>query len=395
MADRDTHHALRGLKVLDLAALFPAPLLAAMLGDFGADVVKVEPLRGDGLRRVATSSPDGQSTAWALAGRNKRSIALDDSQFGDLATLAALTNVADVIIVNQPISKLRHWRCTPEEIATRNPRAIVVSLTAFGTVGPMADVGGNGSIAEAFAGFAELNGSPEGPPTLPSLALGDTLAAISALNGVLAALYWRDALGGSGQFIDATIYEPILAIESTVFASWQPAQSSPTRNGSQLANAAPRNVYCTRDDRWIAISATTDAQVARVLQLIDHHDDQRFARAEQRVGGAARELDRMVAAWVVQRDVDEVEAALMQERIPVARVNSLREVAQHPHVVARRSLSPLVQGSQSLVPAPIPWMTVSPPQFQGPAPSLGVDGTDILRDWLDIVATPFCETDSA
>ncbi len=378
--------ALRGVKVLDVAALFPAPLLAAMLGDYGADVVKVEPPQGDGLRHVGTPSPQGSSSAWAVAGRNKRSVVLDLGDDVDINTLIQLTSVADIIVTNQSHQQLARWHCTTEEIAERNPRAIIVSLTAFGSSGPLRNVGANGTIAEAFSGVAELIGDRDGPPTLPSFALGDTLGAISAFNGVLAALYWRDANDGRGQFIDASLYEPLLGLITSTFASWKDTDAPPTRNGCRLANAAPRNLYQTSDEHWMALSATTDAQVARVFDLMSASNAlrARYAKSHQRVGTDADALDAEVAAWICELTLADVLTRCHDARIPAAPVQSLNDVSNHHHVISRNNLVPLSSEHDAIrVPAPTPTLSETPAHFRRAAPNIGAHTHEVLHDWLN------------
>ncbi len=375
---------LSGLKVLDIAELFPAPLLAAMLGDLGADVVKVEPPAGDGLRRVGIGA-DGVARSWALAARNKRSIVLDPASDDDLATLAALTAVADVVVCNQTHDQLVRRDCTPEAIHARNPRAVVVSLTAFGTTGPLADMPGNGSIAEAFAGVAHLTGSADGPPTLPSYALGDTLGAISALNGVLAALYWRDANGGVGQHVDATLYEPLMSLLAASFATWAPGAASPQRHGSRIPGGTPRNVYRCNDGSWVVVSGPTDPQVARMLHLMDHDTDaerERFGRAADRVGEVADDLDALVASWIAERSRTTVLEALAAARIPAAPVHSLDDLTDHPHVIARSDLGAIDADGAVVTPTPTPQLSHSPARWSRPSPELGADSAAVLHDWL-------------
>ena len=385
MATETASSALSGIKVLDLAALFPAPLLAAMMGDYGADVVKVEPPHGDGLRGVGAPTSGNSSTAWSLAGRNKRSVALDLNGRRGLKILADLTAVADVIVTNQSRKQLQIWSCAPEQIAARNPGAVVVSLTGFGSTGPLRDTGANGTIAEAFSGVADLTGQTQGPPTLPSFALGDTLAAISALNGVLAALYWRDANGGRGQFIDASLYEPLIGLLASTYAGWNDNDPPPTRNGSRLALAAPRNLYQSADGSWVALSATTDAQVARVFDLIstDSTTRTRYATSHNRVGIAADNLDAAVAEWIASLPLAVVVARCDAARIPVARVHSMDEVMQHPHTMHRQNFIPLSTDDHPVrVPAPTPRLSATPSRFHRAAPKIGEHTDDVLRDWL-------------
>ncbi|HEY1740690.1 MAG TPA: CoA transferase [Acidimicrobiia bacterium] len=387
--------ALAGIKVLDLSTLYPAPLLAAMLGDLGADVVKVEPPSGDPIRRVGALA-GGEPRAHRYANRNKRSIAVDPATDDGRALLAALTSVADVVVVNQTDAQLGRWGCTCDEIAARNPGAVVVSLTAFGRTGPWAERGGNGSIAEGFGGFAFLNGAADGPPTLPSLALGDTLGAIVALNGVLAALMWRasPAGNGRGQLVDASLAESVLTLLGATFAGWRSGEPVPERLGSRIAHATPRNVYRTVDDRYVVVSAPTDAQVGRVLTLLGITDDDvraRFATAAARTGAVADELDERVATWIAARSLADALEALDGARLPCAPVQTLDDLLADAQLVARTSLVPLGDGDgdgdgdrdRTYVPAPHPQLSRTPATIRtrGRAEP-GADTDEVLAAWL-------------
>jgi crotonobetainyl-CoA:carnitine CoA-transferase CaiB-like acyl-CoA transferase len=351
---------LNGLRVLDLATLFPAPLLAAMLGDLGADVVKVEPPEGDPLRRVGPVS-SGTPVAWALAGRNKRSVVADAAGALELAA------VADVVVVNQPSHVLDRNGWDHDSVRARNARVVYVSVTAFGATGPYRDRPGNGSIAEAFSGFAHLNGDADGPPVLPSLALGDTLAAIAGVGRVVAALYARDVAGAPGAYVDLAIFEPLLELSATSIAAWSPDAPSPHRSGSRLASAAPRNVYRCADGTWVAISGPTDQQVARVLGVIDRaHDLPGWEFAHQRVGDAADRLDTAVADWIATRDHAEVVAAFLAARVPVAPVNDLAALAADEHVQVRGSLGAALGTPHR------------------PAPEVGEHTAEVRAEWLRV-----------
>jgi crotonobetainyl-CoA:carnitine CoA-transferase CaiB-like acyl-CoA transferase len=340
-------HALRGVRVLDLATLFPGPLLAALLGDLGADVVKVEPEEGDPLRRVGVVR-DGESVAWQLAGRNKRSVVVPD----DVA--ARLAGVADVVIVNQPDAVLVRAGWDHGAVRARNPRVVYVAVSAFGSVGPYAGRPGNGSIAEAFGGLAHLNGAAGGPPVLPSLALGDTLGAIAGLSQVLAALLARERDTGDGAFIDLALYEPVLSLLATVIAAWDGSAPAPARSGSRLAAAAPRNVYRCGDGAWVALSGPTRAQIARVLRVIGAAND----------GMTADELDAAVGDWIATRPRRAVLDAFGAARVPVAPVNDLADLAADPHVSARGSLEAALGVRHR------------------EAPAIGAHSAEVLADWL-------------
>ncbi len=374
--------ALAGLRVLDLSNLFSGPSIAAILADFGADVVKVEPPDGDPLRFIGAQRA-GKSLPWAMAGRNKRTIIVDPAN-GDV--LVRLTDVADVIVVNQPRRLLEQWRCTPEEIAARNPRAVLVWATAYGSTGPYADRPGNGTLGEAFGGLTHMIGEPDGPPVLPSAPLGDMLTAIVGALGALAACYWRDAGGGEGQVVDVSMFEPPLALLSTVVAGWLPTEEPPRRTGSRVPGGVPRNTYQAGDGRWVVLSGTTDAQVARILPIIGLDTDEgraRFAHSGPRLANED-ELDALVARWIAGHDTAEVLAAFLAARIPITEVNDLATLVADPHVKARGSVVSIPDPDigDVLMPAPVPRLNRTPATINWTGRGLGADTDAVCRDWL-------------
>ena len=374
--------ALAGLRVLDLSNLFSGPSIAAILADFGADVVKVEPPEGDPLRFIGAQRA-GKSLPWAMAGRNKRTIIVDPAR-GDV--LVRLSEVADVVVVNQPRRLLEQWRCTPEEIATRNPRAVLVWATAYGATGPYADRPGNGTLGEAFGGLTHMIGEPDGPPVLPSAPVGDMLTAIVGALGAVAACFWRDTRGGEGQVVDVSMFEPPLALLSTVVAGWLPTEEPPRRTGSRVPGGVPRNTYQTGDGRWVVLSGTTDAQVARILPIIGLDGEEgraRFARSEQRLAHGD-ELDALVAGWIGRHGTGEVLAAFLGARIPITEVNDLATLVADPHVQARQSIVsvPDAEIGNVLMPAPVPRLSRTPATIEWTGRAPGADTDAVCRDWL-------------
>lgn len=325
-----TDGALAGVRVLDVATLYPAPLLAAMLGDFGADVVKVEPTGGDPLRDIG-------DMPWAIAGRNKRSVQLDLDAPDGIDLLQRLTAAADVVVTNQPDSVLARWGCSEDELAARNPRAIVVRLSAFGASGPYADRVGNGTLAEAFTGLA-------GTQRVPT---GDTVGALSGVVGVLAALYARDARrAGRGQVVDVSLFEALLPL------------LGPTIAGVAATPNAVRAVFGAGDGRGVAVSATTTAQRGRLDEC------------------AGPDL----AAWIAARPAADAVAALVAARVPAVEANTVDELRRDPHVVARESI---VTIGDVALPAPAPKLSGTPARISSPAPGLGDHTREVVEDWLD------------
>ena len=379
--------ALAGLRVLDLTNLFAAPQIAATLADFGADVVKIEPPEGDPIRRIGIAR-DGASPQWALVARNKRAITLDLDAEADRRTFGALVERADVLVENLTTNLLDRWECRHEALEARNPRLVVTSISCYGRTGPYADRAGAGTLAEAFAGFAHLNGEADGPPMVPSLPLGDTLSGMSGVIGTMMALYARDRPGGTGrgQHVDATMIEPILQLLALPLATWDGTGVGPRRMGSRVAGGVPRNVYRAADGDYLALSGTTDAQVGRILALIGRDtqaDRARFGSSDARLA-VADDLDGLVADWIAARPREDALEAFHEIRVPVAPVNDLAALLDDPHVRARASVSTLddpAMGAIQLV-APTPALSETPGLLRHTGPALGADNASVLADWL-------------
>jgi crotonobetainyl-CoA:carnitine CoA-transferase CaiB-like acyl-CoA transferase len=352
---------LTGLRVVELATLYSAPQIGAMLADLGADVVKVEAPGGDPMRRMGVIR-DGVSRTWSWVARGKRSIVLDLDATDDRATFGDLVAVADVLLENLTPAVRTRWDCTFDALAAVNPRLVVVAVSCYGLTGPYADRPGAGTLAEAFGGLTALTGEPDGPPMLASVPLGDTLTAFSGVIGALAAGWGRDRGDGLGRLVDVSMYEPVLQVLGGTIAAYDP-DDPPARTGSRVRGGAPRNVYRTRDGAYVAVSGTTDPQVARLLVLLDRDnaaERERYGRAETRLG-RADELDALVAAWIAARDRDTVVDAFLGARIPIAPVNEVGAVLADPHIRARRSTEPMLEAR---------------------GPDLDSGRAAILRDWL-------------
>jgi crotonobetainyl-CoA:carnitine CoA-transferase CaiB-like acyl-CoA transferase len=383
--------ALEGLRVLDLAILFSAPQISAILGDLGADVVKLEPPAregkpgGDPMRRMGAQR-EGKSLTWALVSRNKRTVTCDPSTPEGRALLHRLVAAADVVVENLPAATLEQWDATPDALLAVNPDAIVVSVSCYGSTGPYAGRDGNGSLAEAFGGLTNLTGEADGPPMLPSLALGDTLTAIAGVVGTLAACYHRDARGGRGQKVDVSMFEPVLQLLTGSIVGYRDGEPPPHRTGSRVPNGVPRNVYRTRDDAWLVVSGTTDHQVGRLLPILGLDTDDgiaRFAKVQDRVRNAD-ELDRLVAEWIAAHDRETVVETLLAARIPVAPVNTVADIVRDPHVQARGDIVTVDDpelGPVRMV-APLARLSATPAEIRWSGPTLGAHTDEVYRDWL-------------
>jgi len=382
--------ALEGLRVLDLAILFSAPQIATILGDLGADVVKLEPPARDGRAggdpmRVMGARRGDRSLTWASVSRNKRTVTCDPDTPEGRALLHRMVAAADVVVENLPAPTLERWGATPDELLAVNPDVVVVSVSCYGATGPYAGRDGNGSLAEAFGGLTNLTGDADGPPMLPSVALGDVLTAIAGVVGTLAACYHRDARGGRGQKVDVSMVEPVLTLLTSALVGYADGDPPPRRTGSRVANGAPRNVYRTRDDVWLVVSGATDNQVGRLLPILGLDDDadrRKFARAADRARHAD-ELDGLVAAWIAARDRADVVATLLGARIPVAPVNTVADLVADPHVQARGSVVDVADpelGPVRMV-APFARLSATPAGIRWTGPALGAHTDEVYREW--------------
>ncbi|MFF0184215.1 CaiB/BaiF CoA transferase family protein [Streptomyces sp. NPDC005244] len=332
--------SLSGLRILDLATLFAGPLAATLLGDFGAEVVKVEHPRQPDPSRGHGPSKDGIGLWWKLLGRNKRTITLDLSKPGGRATLLRLAAEADVIVENFRPGTLEKWDLGWEELSAANPRLILARVTAFGQFGPYARRPGFGTLAEAMSGFAAITGEPDAPPTLPPFGLADSIAGLATAYAVLTALNARDRTG-EGQVIDMAIIEPILTVLGPQPIWYDQLGHVQARTGNRSANNAPRNTYRTADGSWVAVSTSAQSVAERVMRLVgrpDVIDEPWFATGAERALHADV-LDGAVGAWIARHSRDEVLAEFEKAEAAVAPVQDVRDVMTDPQYQALDSVT--------------------------------------------------------
>jgi crotonobetainyl-CoA:carnitine CoA-transferase CaiB-like acyl-CoA transferase len=328
---------LSGLKVL--GTIFAGPLIGAQLGDLGAEVIKIEPPRGDDVRRLG-SSRDGISMWWKVAARNKQLAAIDLTRPEGAAIVKRLARDADVLIENFRPGKLEAWDLGYETLAAINPRIVVLHISGYGRDGPYRDRPGFGTLAEAFSGFVFTNGQPDGPPTLPSFPVADTVTALVGSSAVLAALRERD-ISGRGQEVELNLYESLLPIMANMIAGYDQLGEVMQRRGNRSRASVPRNAYPTRDGHWVVISSTTDAMAARVFRAIGRDDLAADPALSTNVQRAARaeEIDRIVAAWIAARTETEALERLQQFDVAAGPINDVAQFFADPHVIARESIT--------------------------------------------------------
>ncbi|NUP65476.1 MAG: CoA transferase [Nonomuraea sp.] len=327
--------SLADLRVIDAATLFAGPSAAMMLGDFGADVIKIEhPRRGDPSRGHG-ASVDGVGLWWKSLARNKRTAAVDLSRPEGQDILRRLAERSDVLIENFRPGTLERWNLAPEDLLKANPRLIVARMTGFGQFGPMAARPGFGTLAEAMSGFAAMTGEPDGPPTLPPLALADGIAGLAMSYAIMVALRAREATG-RGQVVDLAIIEPILGLLGPQMTAYKALGVVPPRTGNRSSSNAPRNTYRTRDGRWLAISTSAQPIAERVVTLVGRPDlvEQPWFRTGHGRVQHVDELDEAVASWIAERDADEVIARFEEEQAAVAPIYDVTDIARDPQYAA-------------------------------------------------------------
>lgn len=335
-ATAPTDGPLTGLRVLDISTILAGPLCAQILGDYGADVIKIEhPRDGDGMRGHGYDR-DGHPLWWKMISRNKRTVGLYLGDDTGAELFLGLVATADVVVESFRPGTLERWGVGYETLAERNPGVVLLRMTGWGQEGPYRDRPGFGTLAESMSGFAALTGQPDGPPTLPSFGLADSIAGMAAASAVMMALYHRDAHGGRGQQIDMNILEPITtAVGPHLLYADQLGLDLP-RAGNRSVNNAPRNTYRTADDRWVAVSTSANRIAERVLRLVgrpDVIDEPWFASGRQRAAHAD-ELDAIVGAWIGGRTRDEVIDAFAEAGAAVAPIYAPSELLEDPHVTA-------------------------------------------------------------
>ncbi|MDX3310259.1 CaiB/BaiF CoA transferase family protein [Streptomyces sp. NPDC054884] len=326
---------LHGVRVLDLATLFAGPLAATLLGDFGADVVKVEhPDRPDPSRGHGPSK-DGVGLWWKLLGRNKRNITLNLSTPGGRDTLLRLAATADVIIENFRPGTLEKWDLGWAELSAANPRLVLARVTAFGQFGPYAHRPGFGTLAEAMSGFAAITGEPDAPPTLPPFGLADSIAGLATAYAVMTALTARDRTG-EGQVVDMAIIEPILTVLGPQPLWYDQLGYVQARTGNRSANNAPRNTYRTADGTWVAVSTSAQSIAERVMRLVGRPeliDEPWFATGAERAAHTGV-LDEAVGSWIARHTRTDVLAAFEKAEAAIAPVQDVRDVLSDPQYQA-------------------------------------------------------------
>ena len=374
---------LEGVRVLDVSTILAGPLACQILGDYGADVVKVEhPTAGDSMRGHGPVK-DGIPLWWKEISRNKLGVAIDLKDPDGAQVLLALARQADVLVENFRPGTLERWGLGPDVLLEANPRLVVVRVTGFGQTGPYASRAGFGTLAEAMSGFAHLTGEADGPPTLPAFGLADSIAGIAASSAVSMALYARERTG-RGQVIDLSLLAPIMTAVGPGPTQYQQTGVVPHRHGNRSVNNSPRNTYRTSDDHWLAISTSAQVIAERVLTLVGHPEviEEPWFRSGRERAEHADLLDDLVGSWIGARTRAEVVEAFAAAGAAVAPVYTARDIVEDEHVRATGMLTYVDDDELGpLAMHDVLWrMSDTPGAIRFPGRPLGADTDDVLED---------------
>jgi formyl-CoA transferase len=375
--------ALNGIRVLELGQLIAGPFAARILGEFGAEVIKIEaPGTGDPLRKWRLLK-DGTSVWWQVQSRNKQSVSLDLRHPEAQEIIRALVKETDVLIENFRPGTLESWGLGWEELHALNPGLIMLRISGYGQTGPYRDRPGFGVIGEAMGGLRYLTAEPGRTPVRVGVSIGDSLAALHGVIGVLLALYHRKANGGEGQVIDIALYEAVFNMMESLLPEYSAFGVVREPSGSALPGIAPTNAYRCADGGFALIAGNGDGIFKRLMARIGRGDlgeDPGLASNEGRAARAA-ELDAAIGAWSATQPLDAVLAALDEARVPAGRIYNARDISEDPHFRARDMIleARLPDGQMIEVPGIVPKLSLTPGRVRRAAPALGADTEAVLK----------------
>jgi succinyl-CoA---D-citramalate CoA-transferase len=379
--------ALAGLRVLELGTLIAGPFCGQLLGDMGAEVIKVEaPGQGDPMRHWGPQPRGKPSVWWPVIGRNKKGVTLDLRQEEGQSLFKDLVGKSDVVIENFRPGTLEKWNCGWKELSAINPRLILVRVSGYGQTGPYSQRAGYGGIGEAMGGLRYIVGEPDRPPSRVGISIGDSLAAVHACMGTLAALHHRHQTG-VGQVVDAAIYESVLNMMESLVTEYDQLGHIRERSGPILPRIAPSNVYPTRDG-IVMIGANQDtvfARLAAAMEVPSLATDPRYADHQAR-GANQAELDEIIARWTSTLSTADLLSTLEKHGIPSGLIYRAADMLQDPHFVARKAIvsTPHPQFGTLRMQNVAPRLSASPSSVRSPAPALGEHNAEIYGNLLGL-----------
>ena len=379
-----THQTpLQGLRVLELGQLIAGPFAAKTLADFGADVVKIEtPKTGDPLRKWRLLK-DGTSVWWQVQSRNKRSVALDLKDKAAQDIVRELVKDTDVLIENFRPGAMEGWGLGPDELLAINPRLIMLRISGYGQTGPYRDKPGFGVVAEAMSGLRHLTAEPGRVPVRVGVSIGDTLASLHGVIGILLALHERQQ-SGQGQVIDVALYEAVFNCMESLLPEYSAFGAVREAAGSALPGIAPSNAYRCQDEGYVLIAGNGDSIFKRLMHTMGRDDLGNDPALTDNAGRVKRvaEIDAAIGVWTAKLTVKQVLTALDEAAVPAGRIYTVADIASDPHYQARGMIQQVQMddGTSLAVPGIIPKLSRTPGSHRRNAPTIGQDTDAVLQE---------------
>ena len=374
---------LSGLRVIELGQLIAGPFASKMLGEFGADVIKIEPPETGDPLRAWRMLHDGTSVWWAAHARNKRSVTLNLREPEGQEVIRQLAKDADIVIENFRPGALEKWGIGFKDLHAINPKLIMLRVSGYGQTGPYKDRPGFGVIGEAMGGLRYLTGEPGRPPVRTGVSIGDTLSGLHGVIGILLALRHREQQGGIGQEVDVALYESVFNMLESVLPEYSKFGAIRQPSGASMPGIAPTNAYLCKDGKYALIAGNGDSIYKRLMEMIDRADLANDPKLARNVGRAehADLIDAAISAYTAQHSLDDVLAAMNAAGVPAGKSYDAADIANDPHYQARDMIlnATLADGSVVQVPGIVPKLSQTPGQITRPAPALGQHTTEILE----------------
>lgn len=386
---------LAGLRVIEMGTLLAGPFCGQLMGDFGAEVIKLEPPgQGDPMREWGREKAHGMSLWWPVVARNKKSVTLNLREAEGQAIAKDLIAKADFVLENFRPGTMERWNLSFAELQKINPRLIMIRVSGFGQTGPYAKRAGFGAVGEAMGGLRYVCGDPSTPPSRMGISIGDSLAATFACIGGLTALYYRERTG-QGQVVDSAIYEAVLNMMESLITEYDKTGYIRERTGAILPNVAPSNVYPTRDGGMILIAANQDTVFSRLAEAMGRPElakDERYATHTAR-GARQKELDDLIADWTGTIDAAEVEKLMDQFGIPSGKIYRTPEMLEDAHFRARRAIVTTMHPKfgELRMQNVAPKLSATPGTIRSAAPELGQHSEEIYRSLLGFDAAKIAD----
>ena len=381
---------LSDLRLIEMGTLLAGPFCGQLMGDFGAEVIKVEPPnQGDPMREWGQEKSHGMSLWWPVIARNKKSVTLNLREAEGQEIARELISKTDFLLENFRPGTMERWGLGYDELKKINPGLIMIRVSGFGQTGPYSKRAGFGAVGEAMGGLRYVCGDPSTPPSRMGISIGDSLAATFACLGALTALHHRERTG-EGQIVDSAIYEAVLNMMESLITEYDKADYIRERQGSILPNVAPSNVYPTRDDKLILIAANQDTVFRRLTEAMGRPElaeNERYATHSAR-GAVQKELDDIVSDWTRTIDAEELEALMDKHGIPSGKIYRAPEMLADPHFEARNAIIKTLhpQFGELLMQNVAPKLSATPGSVRLPGPGLGEHNEEIYGSLLEFDA---------